>query len=80
MRGSSESAEYQGAVQDLETAYKAGVRAFAEWFAREWLMTRDEWVKSYAEPPPSDEWFKGQNAGVLSVIGALDSFFGDFHP
>ena len=77
---SDESAEYQGAVQDLEIAYKDGVKAFAQWFAREWLMTREMWIKSYQEPPPSDEWFKGHNAGVEGVMVALDTFFGDFHP
>ena len=77
---SEEAAEYQAAVQELEVSYKAGVRAFAEWFAKEWTITRDQWGNQYESKPPSDEWFKGHNAGVESVILALDSFFGDFHP
>lgn len=77
---SDQSNEYLAAVQDLEGAYKAGVRAFAEWFAREWLMSREDWIKCYEEPPPSEEWFKGHNVGVEAVIDALDTFFGDFHP
>lgn len=75
----SEPAEYHEAVADLEAAYKVGVRAFAEWFAREWKMTREEWLKAYQEPPPSDDWFTGQNAGVESVTGALESFFDEYH-
>ena len=77
---SDESAEYQEAILDIEVAYKAGVRAFAEWFAREWVVTREQWLKDYDSKPPSDEWIKGHNAGVQSVTGALESFFGDFHP
>jgi hypothetical protein len=75
------TAEYQDAVAALEESYKAGVRAFAEWFAKEWTLTPEQWAKAYADPPPGGpDWFKGHNAGVESVLLALDSFFGDFHP
>lgn len=72
--------EYGSAVEGLEVAYKAGLRAFAKWFATEWQLTREEWVKAYAEPPPSDEWFRGHNAGVEAVLMGCDHFLGDFHP
>ena len=77
---SDESAEYQAAVRALQDNYKAGIRAFAEWFAKNWQISPEEWAKSFGEPLPAEAWLKGYNAGVESVLGALDSFLGDYHP
>jgi hypothetical protein len=74
------AAEYQNAFSEIEDAHKRSIKAFASWFAKNWKITREEWVEAYAEAAPSDEWFNGHNAGVESIDVALDSFFGDFHP
>jgi hypothetical protein len=73
-------AEYLSHIADLEVAYKGGVRAFAAWFMEYWKISREQWIKDYAEEPPSDEYIKGFNAGVESVDIALDQFFDEFHP
>ena len=75
----TEEAEYQAAVADLEECYKAGLRAFAKWFAREWQQSRESWIKAYSDPVPSDDWFVGWNAAVAGIEGALDVFLGDMH-
>lgn len=74
------SAEYQAAVADAQDAVGRAVRAFAAYFAAEWQMSRDEWLKAYADPLPKGDWFDGYNAGVESALAAADSFLGDFHP
>lgn len=71
--------EYQAAVAAIEEAHKTALRAFAEWFAREWKITREQWRKNFADPLPEGDWFDGYNAGVESVKGALDAFLGDHH-
>jgi len=76
---SHEPDEYHSAIFDLEETYRQGVRAFAKWFSETWTMTREEWIKAFDDPPPSDDYFKGFNAGVESVSGALDQFLDEFH-
>ena len=40
----NEVAEFQQALTDLEVAFKQGIRAFAEWFEREWQHDdREHW-------------------------------------
>lgn len=74
------AAEYQSAVAGIEEAHKEALRAFADWFAKEWQSSREQWQKEFAEPAPKGDWFDGWNAGVASVTDALDVFLGDFHP
>ena len=70
----NEAAEFQNAVDALERSYRDGLRAFAEWFAKEWQLTPEGWRKAFADPVPSEEWFEGYAAGVESVGPALDTF------
>ena len=71
--------EYQSAISDLNECCRAGVRAFAKYYAKEWQISREQWLKSYAEPCPSDEYLKGFNAGCEAVEAACDSFLGEYH-
>lgn len=74
-----EVAEFHTAVADLEAAYRRGIRAFAEWYAREWKMTLETWKHDIAdEPPGGPEWFEGHNAGVDSVIMGCEVFLDDY--
>lgn len=74
------AAEYQQALTDLEDNFKSGIRAFAEWFAKEWVTSPEQWRKAFEEPVPSDDWFRGHNTGVEGVLMALDTFFDEYHP
>lgn len=69
-----ENTEFQCTLHDIEQSYRAALLAFAQWFAREWKITREEWVESHEGAPPSDDWFAGQNVGVESVLAALNMF------
>ena len=71
---SNEAAEFQNAVDAIERSYRQGLKAFAEWFAKEWQMTPEQWCEVFADPVPSKEWFEGYNAGVESAGPALDTF------
>jgi hypothetical protein len=71
---SNEAAEFQNAVDAIERSYRQGLRAFAEWFAKEWQLTPEGWRKAFADPVPSEDWFDGYNAGVESARTALDTF------
>jgi hypothetical protein len=75
----AESAEFQSALDTLQTALTDSLKAFAEWYAREWPFkeTEEEWRRTCGEPYPGDEWVKAYNAGVASVLGALDCFLED---
>ena len=76
----TEAAEFQQAVNELEESLKNGLKAFAQWFEREWQHKgREEWEKSYSEPYPGDEYIEGYNAGVRSVRIALDCFLDDLY-
>lgn len=77
---SHESSDYEDALWNMQESYKDGIRAFAKWFAKEWQLSPEQWIKDYAEDPPSQEWFAGRNAGVQSVVDAVDCFIGEFHP
>ena len=70
----NEAAEFQTAVEALERSYRQGLKAFAEWFAKEWQMTPEQWCEAFADPVPSEKWFEGYNAGVESARTALDIF------
>jgi hypothetical protein len=71
---SEEVAEFQQSVDDIEMAYRKGLRAFADWFAENWTITPDEWKRDFSDKCPSDDWIAGYNAGVEGVKIALDSF------
>ena len=71
---SNEAAEFQNAVDAIERSYREGLRAFADWFAKEWQLTPEGWRKAFADPVPSKEWFEGYAAGVESAGAALDTF------
>lgn len=71
--------EYNQALTDLEHNLKAGIRAFAQWFAREWQMDAKAWARDFDAPVPSDDWFNGHNTGVESALLAVDTFLND-HP
>lgn len=72
----TDNSPFEHARDALEQALRDSLRAFAEWYAREWPFreTEAEWRKTYAEPYPGDEWVKAYNAGVEAVLGALDAF------
>jgi len=70
----NEAAEFQTAVDALERSYREGLKAFADWFAKEWQMTPEQWREAFADPAPSKMWFEGYNAGVESARTALDIF------
>ena len=71
---SNEAPEFQNAVDAIERSYREGLRAFADWFAKEWQMTPEQWREAFADPAPSKAWFEGYNAGVESARTALDIF------
>lgn len=73
-------AEFQDALGSLETALAAGIRSFAAWYAKEWKMTREQWLKEYREPPPEGDWFEGHNAGVEGIQTACDQFLDEYAP
>lgn len=71
----TENAAYETALDSIAAAYRDALRAFADFFEREWQHgCREKWEESYAEPYPGDEWRDGYNAGVRSVGIALDLF------
>lgn len=72
--------EYQTAIADIEEAHKIALRAFVKYFVTNWKATKEEWVKAFDVPAPTDEWFLGFGAGVDSAEGCLEHFFGDYHP
>jgi hypothetical protein len=69
----TERASPSDAIGLMTEAHKAGVRAFAEWVAKNWQRPREEW-NGDAEPPTGD-YADGFNAGVSSVPDAVDCFF-----
>lgn len=72
-------ADFQQALTDLEDSYRRGIRAFAEWFAKEWQITPEQWGREFAEPAPGGpEWFAGHNAGVEGALVAVDHFLDDY--
>jgi hypothetical protein len=74
-------AEFENAREAMELALRSGIKAFAEWMAKEWVMTREEWIKSFAEPPPPDgDHFASYNAGVESVLSAYQHFIDEYDP
>jgi hypothetical protein len=73
-----EAAEFQDAIQSLDDALRAGVKAFAKWYAREWQTNREQWLREYADPPPEGDWFDGFNAGVEAVEGAAKMFLDEW--
>lgn len=75
----AEVAEFRAALTTVEEAYRAGLRAFAKWLAANWTMTRKEWRGSFEEPPPSDDWFAGYQAGLEAADAALDVFLDEIH-
>lgn len=75
----SEAAEYQQAIIDLNETFRAGIRAFAAWFAADFQTSPAQWRHAYSDPRPTDEWFTGYNAGVESVMTAADLFLDEFH-
>ncbi len=68
------SDEFQSGLEKIEDSYRIGIRAFAEWFAESWKISREEWERDYVEKAPSEEWFSGHNAGVEGVLMAADAF------
>lgn len=75
---SAEAEEYREAVAGIEESYKAGLRAFAKWFAANWKTSREQWQREGGEIPKGD-WFEGYNAGVTSVEAGVDLFLDEFH-
>lgn len=74
-------AEFQQCIIDVEDTLRRAIRAFAEWYAKEWQITAEQWKRDYADPlPGGPEWFAGYNAGVEAITGAADSFLGDYLP
>lgn len=65
------------ALQQIEEAYREGIRAFAQWFAKNWQQSREEWIREISEEPPSQEWFDGRAAGVESAVDAVEFYFGE---
>lgn len=65
---------YADALGNIEEAYRDGIRAFADWVAANWGMTREEWVKSIAEPPPPEEWFNGHKSALETIPDAVKVF------
>lgn len=67
--------EFMQAVTDLEDAYRRGIRAFAEWFSKEGIVTLEQWKRECQDAPPGGpEWFDGHNNGVESVMMMVDLF------
>lgn len=76
-----EEAEFHDALGHLETAMRQAIRSFAKWTAENWKMNRDEWAKSFADPPPPDgDYFEAYNAGVESVTTACEFFLDEYAP
>ena len=74
-------AEFQQALTDLEDTLRRGIRAFAEWYVKEWQITPEQWQREYADPLPGGaEWFAGHNAGVEAVLIACDQFLDEYAP
>lgn len=80
MIGEEPEAAYQDALQMLSESYKDGIRAFAQYMAKHWTMTPEQWRKMTADDCPSDDWFVGRNDGVKEAINCAEHFLGDFHP
>lgn len=66
------SETYASVLPDIEEALRKAVRAFAEWHAREGQETREHWRRAYEDPMPEGDWLTGYNAGVESVLLAVD--------
>ena len=69
-----EAPEFEDALGHVEQGLRNGIKQFAVWMASNWKMTREEWIKSFAEPPPQGDYFDGYNAGIESAITACEHF------
>jgi hypothetical protein len=76
----TEAAEFQAAIEGIEQAYRDALRAFTDWFEKNWQHEgREQWERSYAEPYPGYVYVDGHNAGVRSVQIALDAFLDEVY-
>ena len=72
-------ANFAGCLTDLEACLRAAIRAFATYHAADGKITREQWLAWNENPPPEGDYFDGFNAGVESVLGAVDMFLEEFH-
>jgi hypothetical protein len=66
--------EFEDALGLVDQGLRNGIKHFAIWFSKNWLMTREEWIKAYDAPLPDGDYFDGFNAGVESVLMACETF------
>lgn len=71
--------EFAEALDALETALAAGIRAFARWYADSWTMTREQWLHDFDDPPPEGDWFDGHAAALDGIGLACDHFLDEFN-
>jgi len=72
-------ADFGTCLHDLEAALRSALRAFAKYHAADGKMTREQWLAWNATPLPEGDYFDGFNAGVESVVDAVDMFLEEFH-
>jgi hypothetical protein len=71
-------ADFGSLLHDLEAALRGAIRAFAEYHAADGKITREQYQAWNADVPPEGDYFDGFNAGVESVLGAVDTFLEEF--
>lgn len=73
------SADFSSCLHDLEGSLRSAIRAFAAFHASDGKITREQWTAWNEGAPPAGDYFDGFNAGVESVLGAVDTFLEEFH-
>lgn len=79
MADGREPDEYSTAVSSIENAFRDALKAYVKWHAKNWTMTREQWDKSTAGPPPTGDYFDGYNAGIEAAKDSIDAFLDEFH-
>jgi hypothetical protein len=78
-KASEAHADFASCLTDLEAALRSAMKAFAKYHAADGKITREQWLKWNDTPLPTGDYFDGFNAGVESVLDAVDMFLEEFH-
>lgn len=71
--------EYQASLSILEVALRDALKAYVQWHVGNWKMTKEQWLREFANDPPKGDYFDGYTAGVESAVDSLDMFLDEFH-
>lgn len=72
-------ADFSACLAELECSIRNAIRAFARYHAADGKITREQYLKWNSDPLPEGDYFDAFNAGVESVLGAVDLFLEEYH-